>query len=149
MNESMAKASSEERKKYASNKNYQITTFVMNVQDNKSVQDIVDYVVKEFGRLDYAVNPAGVAAMRKQTPKRPSGTARATLAAESSSTSTLHPPIRLYVSCPIRLRSCAAREPWRGAHIVSRHVIMSDDILGDKHAVSHAYGQIYPTSLSV
>ncbi|RYC56902.1 hypothetical protein CHU98_g9311 [Xylaria longipes] len=60
MNESMAKASSEERKKYASNKNYQTTTFVMNVQDNKSVQDMVDYVVKEFGRLDYAVNPAGV-----------------------------------------------------------------------------------------
>ncbi|KAI1131798.1 hypothetical protein F5Y10DRAFT_261737 [Nemania abortiva] len=30
----------------------------MKVQDGKSVQDIVDDVVKEFGRLDYAVNAA-------------------------------------------------------------------------------------------
>ncbi|KAI0836733.1 oxidoreductase [Hypoxylon sp. FL0890] len=55
-----AKASSEESKKYASNKDYQTATFEMNVQDAQSVQDMVDFVVKEFGRLDYAVNAAGV-----------------------------------------------------------------------------------------
>ncbi|KAI3332599.1 oxidoreductase [Ustulina deusta] len=49
MNESTAKASSEESK-----------NFTMNVQDDKSVQNMVDYVVREFGRLDYAVNAAGV-----------------------------------------------------------------------------------------
>lgn len=60
MNETMTKASSEESKKYASNKSYRTTTFKMNVQDDKSVQDMVDYVVKEFGRLDYVVNVVGV-----------------------------------------------------------------------------------------
>lgn len=60
MNEETAKTSSEESKRYASNKDYQTTIFKMNVQDDKSVQDMVDYVVKEFGRIDYAVNAAGV-----------------------------------------------------------------------------------------
>lgn len=36
----------------------------MNVQDAQSVQDMVDFVVKEFGRLDYAVNAAGVSDMQ-------------------------------------------------------------------------------------
>lgn len=60
MNTETAKTSSEESKKFASNKEYQTTTFEMNVQDDKSVQAMVDFVVKEFGRLDYAVNAAGV-----------------------------------------------------------------------------------------
>lgn len=60
MNMETAKASSEESKKYASNQGYKTTTFEMNVQDDKSVQAMVDFVVKEFGRLDYAVNAAGV-----------------------------------------------------------------------------------------
>ncbi|KAK2608439.1 hypothetical protein QQS21_003007 [Conoideocrella luteorostrata] len=60
MNEETARQSSEESKKYASNKDYKTTTFTMNVQDDKSVQDMVDFVVREFGRLDYAVNAAGV-----------------------------------------------------------------------------------------
>lgn len=32
----------------------------MNVEDDKSVQDMVDFVVKEYGRLDYCVNGVGV-----------------------------------------------------------------------------------------
>lgn len=32
----------------------------MDVGDEKSVQSMVDFVVKEYGRLDYAVNAAGV-----------------------------------------------------------------------------------------
>lgn len=60
MNMETAKNSSEESKKYASNKDYQTTTFEMNVQDDKSVKAMVDFVVKEFGRIDYAVNAAGV-----------------------------------------------------------------------------------------
>lgn len=60
MNETTANESSEESKKYASHKDYKTTTFVMNVQDGDSVQAMVDFVVKEFGRLDYAVNAAGV-----------------------------------------------------------------------------------------
>ncbi|KAG6355391.1 hypothetical protein INS49_003353 [Diaporthe citri] len=56
MNTETAKAWSEESKKYASNQEYQTTIFEMNVRDDKSVQAMVDFVVKEFGRLDYAVD---------------------------------------------------------------------------------------------
>lgn len=60
MNTETAKASSEESRRFASNQEYQTTIFEMNVQDEKSVQAMVDFVVKEFGRLDYSVNAAGV-----------------------------------------------------------------------------------------
>ncbi|XXG95637.1 hypothetical protein Hte_001905 [Hypoxylon texense] len=59
-NEDTAKATSEESKKYASNEDYQTAVFKMDVQDVQSVQDMVDFVVKQYGRLDYAVNAAGV-----------------------------------------------------------------------------------------
>jgi NAD(P)-dependent dehydrogenase (short-subunit alcohol dehydrogenase family) len=59
MNLETAKASSEQSKKYATNKGYETTTFEMNVEDDKSVQNMVDFVVQEFGRIDYAVNAAG------------------------------------------------------------------------------------------
>lgn len=32
----------------------------VNVTDAKSVQEMVDVAVKEFGRIDYVVNAAGV-----------------------------------------------------------------------------------------
>jgi short-subunit dehydrogenase involved in D-alanine esterification of teichoic acids len=64
MDEETAKASSEESKQYASNKDYVTTTFEMNVQDADSVQNMVDFVVAKYGRLDYCVNGAGVSATR-------------------------------------------------------------------------------------
>ena len=60
MNEETAQASSEESKQFASCKDYKTATFKMNVQDAKSVQDMVDFVVNNYGRLDYCVNGAGV-----------------------------------------------------------------------------------------
>ncbi|KAI0471556.1 hypothetical protein GGR56DRAFT_654591 [Xylariaceae sp. FL0804] len=60
MNEETAQESSQESKRYATDKNYQTAVFKMNVQDDESVQNMVDFVVKEFGRLDYAVNAAGI-----------------------------------------------------------------------------------------
>jgi short-subunit dehydrogenase involved in D-alanine esterification of teichoic acids len=60
MNEGWAKASSEESVKYASNEDYQTSVFVMNVQDAKSVEDMVSFVAENYGRLDYCVNAAGV-----------------------------------------------------------------------------------------
>ncbi|THC91028.1 hypothetical protein EYZ11_009510 [Aspergillus tanneri] len=60
MNEETAKLSAEESKKYASNKDYTATTFTVNVTDAKGVQDMVDFVIEKFGRLDYCVNGAGV-----------------------------------------------------------------------------------------
>jgi len=64
MDEETAKASSEESKQYASNKDYVTITFNMNVQDAESVQNMVDFVVNKYGRLDYCVNGAGVSTMR-------------------------------------------------------------------------------------
>ncbi|KAF2871662.1 hypothetical protein BDV95DRAFT_572486 [Massariosphaeria phaeospora] len=60
MNENTATASSEESKKYASRHDYQTSVFKMNVEDEKAVQDMVDFVVAEYGCLDYCVNGAGV-----------------------------------------------------------------------------------------
>ena len=64
MNEETAKQSAEESKKFATNKDYQATNFTVNVQDAQGVQDMVDFVVREFGRLDYCVNGAGVSRNR-------------------------------------------------------------------------------------
>lgn len=60
MNEESAKASSEESTKYATNKEYLTSTFVVNVKDAKVVEDMVNFVVEKYGRLDYCVNAAGV-----------------------------------------------------------------------------------------
>lgn len=60
MNMVTAMASSEESKRYASIKEYKTTTFEMNVQDDNSVKAVVEFVVKELGRLDYTLNAAGV-----------------------------------------------------------------------------------------
>lgn len=63
MNEETAKKSSEESKDFATNEKYKTSVFKMNVQDAQSVQDMVDYVVKQYGRLDYCVNGAGVTSL--------------------------------------------------------------------------------------
>ncbi|KAF3025871.1 hypothetical protein E8E14_014811 [Neopestalotiopsis sp. 37M] len=55
-----AETSSEESRKFATHKDYQTRVFEMNVQDEKSVQAMVDFVIEEFGRLDYAINVAGI-----------------------------------------------------------------------------------------
>jgi NAD(P)-dependent dehydrogenase (short-subunit alcohol dehydrogenase family) len=60
MNEETAKASADASKKYATNTGYCSVHFKMNVTDEKTVQDMVDFVVEKFGRLDYCVNGAGV-----------------------------------------------------------------------------------------
>jgi NAD(P)-dependent dehydrogenase (short-subunit alcohol dehydrogenase family) len=60
MDEQRAKALSEESKQFSSDKVYENTAFKMNVQNDQSVQDMVDFVVEKYGRLDYAVNAAEV-----------------------------------------------------------------------------------------
>ncbi|ORY16989.1 oxidoreductase [Clohesyomyces aquaticus] len=60
MNQEWAQASSEESKTHAANKDYETSIFEMNVQDEKSVQDMVGYVVEKYGRIDYCVNGAGI-----------------------------------------------------------------------------------------
>ncbi|KAI9370018.1 hypothetical protein BJX61DRAFT_113553 [Aspergillus egyptiacus] len=60
MNEDTARASAEESKQYATNPNYESTHFVVNVKDEDGVVRMVGFVVSTFGRLDYAVNAAGI-----------------------------------------------------------------------------------------
>ncbi|PCG97119.1 Glucose/ribitol dehydrogenase [Penicillium occitanis (nom. inval.)] len=60
LNEEGAIATAEESKQYASNKNYRTATFKVDVTDAEQVHGMVDFVVREFGRLDYCVNSAGV-----------------------------------------------------------------------------------------
>jgi short-subunit dehydrogenase involved in D-alanine esterification of teichoic acids len=60
MNEEWAKSASKESEKYASDGDYQTSTFAMNVQDAESVEAMVSFVVEQYGRLDYCVNAAGV-----------------------------------------------------------------------------------------
>jgi NAD(P)-dependent dehydrogenase (short-subunit alcohol dehydrogenase family) len=60
INEETAKASAEESYQYAGNKEYSASFFKVNVTDERGVQEMVNFVVKEFGRIDYCVNGAGV-----------------------------------------------------------------------------------------
>lgn len=68
MNEEWARESSQESIKYATNKDYQISVIVMNVQDAESVEAMVRSVIKWYGRLDYCVNAAGVSKLPSRYP---------------------------------------------------------------------------------
>ena len=48
----------------ATNPNFKCITVVVNVADEKSVQDMIAKVVAEFGRIDYAANIAGIGAVK-------------------------------------------------------------------------------------
>jgi NAD(P)-dependent dehydrogenase (short-subunit alcohol dehydrogenase family) len=65
LNEESAISTAEESKQYASNKNYRAASIKADVTKADEVQNMVDFVVREFGRLDYCVNSAGVS--RRQT----------------------------------------------------------------------------------
>ncbi|OOG00406.1 hypothetical protein ASPCADRAFT_136035, partial [Aspergillus carbonarius ITEM 5010] len=60
MNEETAKASAEESKQYATHNEYEAVHFTVNVTDEQGVQDMVDFVIEKFGRMDYCVNGAGI-----------------------------------------------------------------------------------------
>lgn len=60
INEEGAAASAENSKSYASNKEYKALSIKVDVTDPVSVQAMVDFTVRSFGRIDYSVNSAGV-----------------------------------------------------------------------------------------
>jgi NAD(P)-dependent dehydrogenase (short-subunit alcohol dehydrogenase family) len=60
LNEESAISTAEESKQYASNTNYKAAGIKVDVTKADEVQNMVDFVVREFGRLDYCVNSAGV-----------------------------------------------------------------------------------------
>ncbi|KAI1466551.1 NAD(P)-binding protein [Daldinia caldariorum] len=60
INYEAAVKSAEHSKTVATAKDYKAIPVKVNVTDAKSVQDMVDVAIKEFGRIDYVVNAAGV-----------------------------------------------------------------------------------------
>lgn len=63
-----AQAAAEESKGQATNLTYRTVVAHVDVSSEDSVQCMVDSVCKEFGRIDYSVNSAGVSPRRNQCP---------------------------------------------------------------------------------
>ena len=55
-----ARETAEKSKEYAIHPDYRAISVTVDVTDPVSVQDMVDVAIKEFGRIDYSVNSAGV-----------------------------------------------------------------------------------------
>ena len=64
-NEQGARAAAEQSKCYAQNPQYRSIALVVDVTDPSSVQGMVDQTIKEFGRIDYSINSAGVSRKAK------------------------------------------------------------------------------------
>lgn len=64
LNEQGAQDAAAESKKYSTDAQYQSLVIKVDVADEVLVQQMVDQVVKEFGRIDYAVNSAGVSSLQ-------------------------------------------------------------------------------------
>ncbi|CAH0025142.1 unnamed protein product [Clonostachys rhizophaga] len=60
LDEENAVLSAEESKRFATNPKYRTATVKVDVREPTEVQHMVDFVIREFRRLDYAVNSAGV-----------------------------------------------------------------------------------------
>lgn len=73
LNEQGAQDAAEESKQYATNAEYQSLVIHVDVADEAAVQLMVDQVVVKFGRIDYAVNSAGVSGLVQflSVPTRP------------------------------------------------------------------------------
>lgn len=55
-------ASAERNRKYATNPAYRAVTIKVDMTNPQSVQEMTDFVVKQFGQIYYCVNCAGVSA---------------------------------------------------------------------------------------
>ena len=47
-------------KQFATHPDYRVLILTVNIVDESSVQAMVDNTIKEFGRIDYSINCAGV-----------------------------------------------------------------------------------------
>jgi NAD(P)-dependent dehydrogenase (short-subunit alcohol dehydrogenase family) len=56
----VAAQAAEESRKMATNQVYKALSMEVDVRNSESVQKMVDYAAKEFGRIDYCINAAGV-----------------------------------------------------------------------------------------
>lgn len=65
LNEEGAKQVVEESKTYAKHAGYRAIAVKLDIADEQSVKSLIATTVKEFGRIDYAVNSAGVGTISK------------------------------------------------------------------------------------
>lgn len=67
-NEQGARDAAEESKSISRNADYRPLALKVDIASEDSVQSMVDTTVKEFGRVDYSVNSAGVSRFFCQKP---------------------------------------------------------------------------------
>ncbi|KAF4945678.1 hypothetical protein FSARC_14393 [Fusarium sarcochroum] len=60
LDEESATLTAEESKTFATHKDYKTAVVKVDVRNIDEVQRMVDYAIEQFGRLDYAINSAGV-----------------------------------------------------------------------------------------
>lgn len=60
INEQGAQESAEKSKSFAKHPDYRAVAVQVDITNEASVQNMVDKAVKEFGRIDYSINCAGV-----------------------------------------------------------------------------------------
>ena len=65
LDEKGAQEAAEKSKGFATNSHFRTMALRVDVTDPNSVQSMVDATVKEFGRIDYNVNSAGVRILSK------------------------------------------------------------------------------------
>ncbi|KAL2799433.1 hypothetical protein BJX66DRAFT_322278 [Aspergillus keveii] len=65
--EKSAQAAAEDAKLYATNPDFESVHFIVDICDERSVAEMVDFVVDRFGRIDYAVNASGTNTGRNGT----------------------------------------------------------------------------------
>lgn len=64
LNEPGAAASAEASRKYAKHAEYRAISVAVDVVDEEKVQNMIDVAIREFGRIDYNVNSAGVSSTK-------------------------------------------------------------------------------------
>lgn len=63
-----AAENAEKSKAYATNPAYKALSITVDTTDQASVQEMVDFTIKEFGRINYSINSAGVCILNSFLP---------------------------------------------------------------------------------
>lgn len=68
INEQGALEAAQESRRYAKHASYRSLAIKVDIVDEESVQTIVDTTFREFGRIDFSVNSAGVSSSQETVP---------------------------------------------------------------------------------
>ena len=70
INEQKAKEVAKKSKSYAVHQDYRAVSFAVDIRSSSSVQQMIELVAKELGRIDHCVNAAGVSSFTNVSPER-------------------------------------------------------------------------------